>query len=63
MAAETESAALRPASRWRTPALLAAAALAASAYFGRNLILGTPVEVLEVVRADLVQTVVANSRH
>lgn len=62
MAAETESAALRPASRWRTPALLAAAALAASAYFGRNLILGTPVEVLEVVRADLVQTVVASGR-
>ena len=62
MAAEPESSTPRPASRWRTPALLAAVGLAASAYFGRNLILGTPVEVLEVVRANLVQTVVASGR-
>ena len=44
----------------RAAFLLAAAALAA--YFGRNALLGTPVETVEVLRADLVQTVVASGR-
>ncbi len=44
----------------RAAFLLAAAALAA--YVGRNALLGTPVETVEVLRADLVQTVVASGR-
>ena len=44
----------------RAAFLLAAAALAA--YFGRNALLGTPVETVEVLRADLIQTVVASGR-
>lgn len=36
--------------------------LAVSAFLGRNFILGKPVEALEVVRSDLVQTVVASGR-
>ena len=44
----------------RAAFLLAVAALAA--YFGRNALLGTPVETVEVGRADLVQTVVASGR-
>ena len=44
----------------RAAFLLAAAALAA--YFGRNALFGTPVETVEVLRADLVQTVVASGR-
>ena len=44
----------------RAAFLLAAAALAA--YVGRNALLGTPVETVEVGRADLVQTVVASGR-
>jgi HlyD family secretion protein len=49
-------------SRWRKPALLAVVALAALGFFGRNLLLGKPVDALEVVRSDLVQTVVASGR-
>lgn len=44
----------------RAAFLLAAAALAA--YFGRNALLGTPVETVEVLRDDLIQTVVASGR-
>lgn len=44
----------------RAAFLLAAGALAA--YFGRNALLGTPVETVEVLRADLIQTVVASGR-
>ncbi len=44
----------------RAALLLAAAALAA--YVGRNALLGTPVETVEVLRADLIQTVVASGR-
>ena len=44
----------------RAAFLLAAAALAA--YVGRNALLGTPVETVEVLRADLIQTVVASGR-
>ena len=44
----------------RAAFLLAVAALAA--YVGRNALLGTPVETVEVLRADLVQTVVASGR-
>jgi HlyD family secretion protein len=43
-------------------AALALAVVAGAAYFGRNVLLGTPVETVEVVRADLVQTVVASGR-
>jgi HlyD family secretion protein len=43
-------------------AALALALIALAAYFGRNALLGTPVETVEVVRADLVQTVVASGR-
>ena len=44
----------------RAAFLLAAAALAA--YVGRNALLGTPVETVEVLRDDLIQTVVASGR-
>ena len=44
----------------RAAFLLAAAALAA--YVGRNALFGTPVETVEVLRADLIQTVVASGR-
>ena len=44
----------------RAAFLLAVAALAA--YFGRNALLGTPVETVEVLRDDLIQTVVASGR-
>lgn len=40
----------------------ALAAIGVAAYFGRNAALGTPVETVEAVRADLVQTVVASGR-
>ena len=48
--------------RWRTPALVLLIALAAAVFFGRNFFLGEPVEVLEVIKADLVQSVVASGR-
>jgi HlyD family secretion protein len=41
---------------------LAVLAVAIAAMAGRNLILGTPIEVYEAVRGDLVQTVVASGR-
>ncbi len=44
----------------RAAFLLAAAALAA--YVGRNALFGTPVETVEVLRDDLIQTVVASGR-
>lgn len=44
----------------RAAFLLAAAALAA--YVGRNALLGTPVETVEVLRDDLIQTAVASGR-
>ena len=40
----------------------ALAALCVAAYLGRNLFLGKPVETVEAVRADLLQTVVASGR-
>jgi len=43
-------------------AAIALAVVAIAAYFGRNALLGTPVETVDVVRADLVQTVVASGR-
>jgi HlyD family secretion protein len=51
-----------PASLWRRLALwlLAALALAGAAYGARNLILGQPVQIVEAVRKDLSQTVVAS---
>ena len=42
--------------------LLALAAIALAAYFFRDAILGAPVDVQEVVRGDLEQTVVASGR-
>jgi HlyD family secretion protein len=47
---------------WPRRALLAAAVLAVAAFVLRDEILGTPVELAEVVRGDLVQTVVASGR-
>ncbi len=47
---------------WLGRLALAAAFVAAAAFFFRDAILGTPVEVAEVVRGDLVQTVVASGR-
>ena len=44
---------------WAIAALLAAAGIA---YVARNLILGKPVQTVEVVRKDLLQTVVASGR-
>jgi HlyD family secretion protein len=41
---------------------LALAVACVAAYLGRNVLLGTPVETVEAVRADLVQTVVASGR-
>lgn len=48
--------------RWRRGALLAIPVLAVLAFFGRNLLLGKPVETLEVVKSDLVQSVVASGK-
>jgi HlyD family secretion protein len=48
--------------RWVKPAIAGTLALAVAAFFGRNFIFGKPVEALEVVRTDLVQTVVASGR-
>ncbi len=48
--------------RWRKPALAAVAVLLVLGFFGRNLLLGKPVDALEVVRSDLLQTVVASGR-
>ena len=45
-----------------TRVLLFAAILAAAGYALRNVILGTPVEVYQAVRGDLVQSVVASGR-
>ena len=47
---------------WLKPAILALAAAAATAFVGRNAILGTPIEPHVAVRSDLVQTVVASGR-
>ncbi len=62
MPAELASPEPKAAPRWRQPALFAVLALAVAAFFGRNLWLGKPVEALDVVRSDLVQTVVASGR-
>jgi len=48
--------------RWRIPALIFLITLAAAAFFGGNLYLGKPVEVLEVGKTDLLQSVVASGR-
>lgn len=60
----TETVALepKPPKRWIKLALLGMAALAVTAFFGRDLLIGKPVETLEVVRSDLVQAVVASGR-
>ena len=62
MPTETVAPEPKPAKRWIKPVLLGVAALAVTAFFGRDLIIGKPVETLEVVRSDLVQTVVASGR-
>jgi len=49
-------------SPWLKRGLLVAAAAAALGYFFRDAILGVPVEVHEVTRGDLVQTVIASGR-
>jgi len=48
--------------RWLVRAALGIAALAAVGYFFQDALLGKPVDVDEVVRGDLVQTVVASGR-
>ncbi|MEP7181749.1 MAG: efflux RND transporter periplasmic adaptor subunit [Betaproteobacteria bacterium] len=50
------------ASPWVKRGLLVLAAVVAAGYFFRDTIVGTPVEVHEVTRGDLVQTVVASGR-
>ena len=57
--AATPSASPRRIIIWAIAALLAAAGIA---YVARNLILGKPVQTVEVVRKDLLQTVVASGR-
>ncbi len=47
---------------WPKRALIAAAVLAVAAFVFRDALFGTPVEIADVVRADLVQTVVASGR-
>ena len=47
---------------WSKPALLAAVAVALAALLAGNWLLGRPVETLQAVRSDLVQTVVASGR-
>ena len=48
--------------RWIRRAVLAAFAVAIVGFAARNLMLGAPVDVYEVVRGDLVETVVASGR-
>ena len=62
MPQDAASSKAKPTFGWRKAVLLAAVVLAGLAFFGRNLLLGAPVEVLEVVRSELVQTVVASGR-
>src|SRR5512138_564280 len=47
---------------WLKRAVLIAAAVVVAGYFFRDAILGTPVDVREVTRGDLIQTVVASGR-
>jgi len=47
---------------WARGIVLAAIVLAVAGYFFRDAMLGTPVEMAEVVRGDIVQTVVASGR-
>ena len=53
-----------PGRAWRrvTQIAIALLAMAAVAYLARNLLLGTPVTTVPVVRGDLVQTIVASGR-
>jgi HlyD family secretion protein len=51
-----------PGGAWPKRALIAAALLAVAAFALRDEILGTPVEIADVVRGNLVQTVVATGR-
>ena len=49
-------------SRWVVRALLAMVVVAVAGYFLRDSILGTPADIAEVTRGELVQTVVASGR-
>lgn len=51
-----------PLRRWIKRGLVIALALAVAGFALRNVILGTPVEITEAVRSDLMQTVVASGR-
>lgn len=51
-----------PLRRWVNRGLLTLLAIAAVAFALRNVILGTPVETHQVLRSDLIQTVVASGR-